>query len=172
MLSATWAPAAFTSPCKTARIWNAYESLSLIRAAVGDFERRGFATVSRRGVRVIVVEEHPCANPLQFLLKDAARSPYLVGTSLSTAGRCPLARDSRRLFRYAPACDRTANQWLHWLPHWSLPCESTVEAAGPRLCFAIAAADSCFVQVMTVAHCVQEPWRGIWWQGLEFHPGR
>lgn len=27
-------------------------------------------------------------------------------------------------------------------------------------------------QVMTVAHCVYEPWRGIWWQGLDFHPGR
>lgn len=28
------------------------------------------------------------------------------------------------------------------------------------------------MQVMTVAHCVYEPWRKIWWQGLEFHPGR
>ena len=27
-------------------------------------------------------------------------------------------------------------------------------------------------QVMTVAHCVYEPWRGIWWQGLDFHPVR
>jgi V8-like Glu-specific endopeptidase len=25
---------------------------------------------------------------------------------------------------------------------------------------------------MTVAHCVHEPWRGMWWQGLEFFPGR
>jgi V8-like Glu-specific endopeptidase len=26
--------------------------------------------------------------------------------------------------------------------------------------------------VMTVAHCVVEPWRGIWWSGLDFYPGR
>eukprot|EP00882_Tetradesmus_deserticola_P029109 GHRQ01032523.1.p1 GENE.GHRQ01032523.1~~GHRQ01032523.1.p1 ORF type:complete len:124 (-),score=24.78 GHRQ01032523.1:121-492(-) len=26
--------------------------------------------------------------------------------------------------------------------------------------------------VMTVAHCVVEPWKGIWWNGLDFYPGR
>lgn len=26
--------------------------------------------------------------------------------------------------------------------------------------------------VMTVAHCVLEPWRDIWWHGLDFYPGR
>lgn len=25
--------------------------------------------------------------------------------------------------------------------------------------------------VMTVAHCVYEPWRQIWWRGLDFYPG-
>uniref|UniRef100_A0A383W1B5 Peptidase S1 domain-containing protein n=1 Tax=Tetradesmus obliquus TaxID=3088 RepID=A0A383W1B5_TETOB len=25
---------------------------------------------------------------------------------------------------------------------------------------------------MTVAHCVVEPWRRIWWKGLDFYPGR
>jgi hypothetical protein len=26
--------------------------------------------------------------------------------------------------------------------------------------------------VMTVAHCVVEPWKKIWWGGLDFYPGR
>lgn len=25
---------------------------------------------------------------------------------------------------------------------------------------------------VTVAHCVYEPWRNIWWRGLDFYPGR